>query len=108
MATADLDKLAATAARLRQAMEEETAQDSAKTWSIPTEIAANLPPAPPFDGPNLLPKVLCEFDPKPGRQYTAEEPTYITPDVFIHKVGDKYFVVANDDGLPMVWQTVPI
>ena len=45
-------------------------------------------------------KVLRELDPKPGRQYTAEEPTYITPDVFIHKVGDKYFVVANDDGLP--------
>ena len=42
----------------------------------------------------------CEFDPKPGRQYSAEEPNYITPDVYIHKVGDKYFVVANDDGLP--------
>ncbi len=40
------------------------------------------------------------FDPKPGRQYTSEEPTYITPDVYVHKVGDKYFVVANDDGLP--------
>jgi RNA polymerase sigma-54 factor len=45
-------------------------------------------------------KAIREFDPKPGRQYTAEEPTYITPDVYIHKVGDKYFVVANDDGLP--------
>ena len=45
-------------------------------------------------------KVIRDFDPKPGRQYTSEEPTYITPDVFIHKVGDKYFVVANDDGLP--------
>ena len=45
-------------------------------------------------------KVIRELDPKPGRQYSAEEPTYITPDVFIHKVGDKYFVVANDDGLP--------
>jgi RNA polymerase sigma-54 factor len=45
-------------------------------------------------------KVLQTFDPKPGRQYTSEEPTYITPDVYIHKVGDKYFVVANDDGLP--------
>jgi RNA polymerase sigma-54 factor len=45
-------------------------------------------------------KVLKGFDPKPGRQYTAEEPTYITPDVYVHKVGDKYFVVANDDGLP--------
>jgi RNA polymerase sigma-54 factor len=45
-------------------------------------------------------KVVMSFDPKPGRQYTSEEPTYITPDVYIHKVGDKYFVVANDDGLP--------
>jgi len=45
-------------------------------------------------------KVVMGFDPKPGRSYTAEEPTYITPDVYIHKVGDKFFVVANDDGLP--------
>ncbi len=45
-------------------------------------------------------KVVMSFDPKPGRQYTSDEPTYITPDVYIHKVGDKYFVVANDDGLP--------
>ncbi|HEX3697534.1 MAG TPA: RNA polymerase factor sigma-54 [Polyangia bacterium] len=45
-------------------------------------------------------KVVQTFDPKPGRQYTSDEPTYITPDVYIHKVGDKYFVVANDDGLP--------
>ncbi len=41
-----------------------------------------------------------EFDPRPGREYSADEPHYITPDVYIHKVGDKYFVVPNDDGLP--------
>ncbi len=45
-------------------------------------------------------KVVMSLDPKPGRCYTADEPTYITPDVYIHKVGDKYFVVPNDDGLP--------
>jgi RNA polymerase sigma-54 factor len=45
-------------------------------------------------------KVIMEFDPRPGRQYTADEPHYITPDVYIYKVGDKYFVVPNDDGLP--------
>ena len=45
-------------------------------------------------------KVVLAFDPKPGRAYTDEEPNYITPDVYIQKVGDKYFVVANDDGLP--------
>jgi RNA polymerase sigma-54 factor len=43
---------------------------------------------------------VLAFDPKPGRAYTDEEPIYITPDVHIQKVGDKYFVVANDDGLP--------
>ena len=45
-------------------------------------------------------KVVMGFDPKPGSAYTDEEPTYITPDVYIQKVGEKYFVVANDDGLP--------
>ncbi len=45
-------------------------------------------------------KVIMEFDPRPGRQYSTEDPHYITPDVYIHKVGDKYFVVPNDDGLP--------
>jgi RNA polymerase sigma-54 factor len=45
-------------------------------------------------------KVVMELNPRPGRQYTAEEPHYISPDVYVHKVGDKYFVVPNDDGLP--------
>ena len=45
-------------------------------------------------------KVVMEFDPRPGRQYSTDEPHYITPDVYVHKVGDKYFVVPNDDGLP--------
>ena len=45
-------------------------------------------------------KVIMEFDPRPGRQYSNDDPHYVTPDVYIHKVGDKYFVVPNDDGLP--------
>ncbi|WP_428261245.1 RNA polymerase factor sigma-54 [Haliangium sp.] len=45
-------------------------------------------------------KVIMEFDPRPGREFGDEEPHYITPDVYIHKVGGKYFVVPNDDGLP--------
>ena len=45
-------------------------------------------------------KVIMDFDPRPGRQYSSDDPHYITPDVYIHKVGDKYFVVPNDDGLP--------
>ncbi|MDX2019831.1 MAG: RNA polymerase factor sigma-54 [Deltaproteobacteria bacterium] len=45
-------------------------------------------------------KVVRGFDPKPGRGYSAEEPSYITPDIYVHEVGGQYFVVANDDGLP--------
>jgi RNA polymerase sigma-54 factor len=45
-------------------------------------------------------KVIASFHPKPGRLYSEEEPVYITPDVYVHKVGGKYFVVPNDDGLP--------
>ncbi len=45
-------------------------------------------------------KIIMEFDPRPGRQYASDDPHYITPDVYIHKVGDKFFVVPNDDGLP--------
>lgn len=45
-------------------------------------------------------KVIMEFDPRPGREYSSDAPHYITPDVYIHKVGDRYFVVPNDDGLP--------
>jgi RNA polymerase sigma-54 factor len=45
-------------------------------------------------------KVVMELDPRPGRRYSSDEPHYITPDVYVHKVGDKFFVVPNDDGLP--------
>ncbi len=45
-------------------------------------------------------KVIMDFDPRPGRQYSTDDAHYVTPDVYIHKVADKYFVVPNDDGLP--------
>lgn len=40
------------------------------------------------------------LEPKPGRKFTASESRYIVPDVFIHKIGDGYRVVLNDDGIP--------
>ncbi len=45
-------------------------------------------------------KVITTLDPKPGRQYSVDEVRYITPDVYVYKLGDKFFVVPNDDGLP--------
>jgi RNA polymerase sigma-54 factor len=45
-------------------------------------------------------QVIAELEPRPGRNFISEEPRYITPDVEVIKVGDDYFVRANDDGMP--------
>ncbi len=45
-------------------------------------------------------QVIAELEPRPGRNFVSEEPRYITPDVEVIKVGDEYFVRANDDGMP--------
>ncbi len=44
-------------------------------------------------------KVISRLEPKPGRAFSGEEPQYITPDVYVYKMGDKYVTVLNDDGL---------
>ncbi len=54
----------------------------------------------PIDEIYDVAQVIGELEPRPGRNYVTEEPRYIVPDVYVHKVGDKYFVVANDDGMP--------
>lgn len=45
-------------------------------------------------------KLIHELEPKPGRQYSTSEPQYITPDVYVRKLGDEWTVVLNEDGLP--------
>ncbi len=49
---------------------------------------------------NELAKTIAEMDPKPGRPFSTESPQYITPDVYVQKVGEEYEVVLNEDGLP--------
>ena len=44
-------------------------------------------------------KLLAKLDPNPGRNWSGEDAQYITPDVFVYKLGDEYTVVLNDDGL---------
>jgi len=44
--------------------------------------------------------VLQGLEPKPGRIYSDEETIYITPDIYVFKVGDVYEIVQNEDGLP--------
>jgi RNA polymerase sigma-54 factor len=44
-------------------------------------------------------RLLSKLDPRPGRNYSGDDAHYITPDVFVYKLGDEYTVVLNDDGL---------
>ena len=32
-------------------------------------------------------QVIADLEPRPGRNYVSEEPRYITPDVYIHRIG---------------------
>jgi RNA polymerase sigma-54 factor len=45
-------------------------------------------------------KAIMGMDPRPARAYGAEAPQYITPDVYIVKIGEEFLVTLNDDGLP--------
>jgi RNA polymerase sigma-54 factor len=47
-----------------------------------------------------LVEVIKHLDPKPGRKYSSERAIYVEPDVYIHKVGDEYMIVLNEDGMP--------
>jgi RNA polymerase sigma-54 factor len=60
----------------------------AKSLSVPLE--------------NVLAAVsmITTFEPKPGRQYSDEETIYISPDIYVFKMGDDYEIVLNEDGLP--------
>lgn len=43
---------------------------------------------------------LGTLEPKPGRNFVSEQTQYITPDVYITKIGEEYLVHLNEDGLP--------
>jgi RNA polymerase sigma-54 factor len=45
-------------------------------------------------------RLIANLEPKPGRGYTEEKPTYITPDIYVYKMSDEFVIVLNEDGLP--------
>lgn len=45
-------------------------------------------------------KIIYTMDPKPGRLFLTNDTLYVTPDVYVYKVGDEYMVSLNEDGLP--------
>ena len=44
--------------------------------------------------------IIKEFEPKPGRTFSVEEPQYINPDIFVYKFEDDFLILLNDDGIP--------
>ncbi len=52
------------------------------------------------DHARQLAKLIHELEPKPGRPYSEDNTHYITPDVYVYKVGDDFEVILNEDGLP--------
>ncbi|MDR1395058.1 MAG: RNA polymerase factor sigma-54 [Deltaproteobacteria bacterium] len=45
-------------------------------------------------------EIIKSLDPRPARAFAQNDPIYVTPDVYITKVGDEYVISLNDDGMP--------
>ena len=45
-------------------------------------------------------QIIGELEPDPGRQFSSETTQYIIPDVYVFRIGDKWVVSMNEDGLP--------
>lgn len=45
-------------------------------------------------------KIIYSMDPKPGRAFMSNDTHFVTPDVYVYKVGEDYMVSLNEDGLP--------
>jgi len=45
-------------------------------------------------------KVIAVLEPKPGRDFGDSDTRYVTPDVYVHKVGEEFIVTLNEEGLP--------
>jgi RNA polymerase sigma-54 factor len=45
-------------------------------------------------------KFIQRLEPKPGRPFSQDRAEYITPDIYVYKVGEEFVIVLNEDGLP--------
>lgn len=45
-------------------------------------------------------RIISALEPKPGRPYSSERVQYISPDIYVIKVGDEFVITLNDDGMP--------
>jgi RNA polymerase sigma-54 factor len=45
-------------------------------------------------------KIILSLEPKPGRIFSTDDVHYIVPDIYVYKMGEKYIISLNEDGLP--------
>jgi len=45
-------------------------------------------------------RMIRRLDPRPGLPFAGDEDHYITPDVVVVKIGDRWQILQNEDGLP--------
>ncbi len=53
-----------------------------------------------FDDVLAAVEIITRMEPKPGREFSDEEPHYISPDIFVYKMGEEFVIVLNEDGMP--------
>lgn len=46
--------------------------------------------------------IIQSLDPMPGSSFGGGEPSYVSPDVFVYKMGDEFVIVLNDSDLPQL------
>lgn len=46
--------------------------------------------------------IIQSLDPMPGASFGDTEPTYVSPDVFVYKLGDEFVILLNEEGLPQL------
>ncbi len=45
-------------------------------------------------------KIIEGLEPRPGRNYSGDEPIHIIPDVFVEESDGKFIITLNDEGIP--------
>lgn len=45
-------------------------------------------------------KIIRKLEPRPGRPFIDEAPVYITPDIYVRRVGHEYVISLNEAGMP--------
>lgn len=44
--------------------------------------------------------IIRSLDPLPGASFGSDEPTWVSPDIFVWKLGDEFVIAPNDSDLP--------